>query len=193
MFHQLIDRGVRVGDQVLRRRDYFTGIMGRKIRRQADGDAVRTVDQGVGKLGRKHDGLVRGSFVVLRHRYGALLDVAEQQHASPPEPSFGVTGRRGGEVGRAVVAVEIEEGHQIGEGLGHARQCIGDGGVTMRVKQRHGVTDDASRLYERAVGKQALLVHVPQDATMHRLQAVRGAGHGAVVDDFLGVIAVVGI
>ena len=49
----------------------------------------------------------------------------------------------------------------------------------------HGVADDVGDLDEAAV---VLLVQRPQDAALHRLQAVRQVGDGAVADDVGGVV-----
>ena len=42
----------------------------------------------------------------------------------------------------------------------------------MRVIARHGVTRNAGALHVGAVGAETLLIHVPDNATMHGLQAV---------------------
>ena len=42
----------------------------------------------------------------------------------------------------------------------------------------HGVAGDAGALHERAVGAEALRLHVPEDPPVHRLQAVAHVGQG---------------
>ena len=191
--HQLVDRRLRVGDQVQRGGAHLARVVRRQVRRQADSDAVGAVHQQVGERGREDHGLLGGALVVLDHRHGALVDVVEQQHAGEAEAGLGVAGGSGGEVGAAVVAVEVEQRHEVGERLGQAGERVGDRLVAVGVEQRHGVADHACRLHERPVGEQALHVHVPQDPAVHRLESVGGRWHGPVLDDLLAVGEVVAV
>ncbi len=89
--------------------------------------------------------------------------------------------------------MEVEQRHQVGEGLGQAGERVRDRLVAVRVEQRHRVADHAGRLHERTVRREALHVHVPQDPAVHRLQAVGGGRDGAVLDDLLAVGEVVAV
>ena len=53
----------------------------------------------------------------------------------------------------------------------------------MRVVVGHHVADDTRALHERAVGPQVRVVHRPEDAPLHRLQAVAHVGQRALHDD----------
>ena len=53
----------------------------------------------------------------------------------------------------------------------------------MRVVLGHRVAGDAGALDERAVGAEALLLHVPDDPAVHRLEPVAHVGQGPRDDD----------
>ena len=58
------------------------------------------------------------------------------------------------------------------ERLRHADERVVDGAVTVGVQLAHDLADDPGRLHVAAVGAQAHVVHLEQDAAVHRLQAV---------------------
>ena len=60
--------------------------------------------------------------------------------------------------------------------------------VAVRVQAAHHVADDAGALDVPAVGPQAHLGHLEQDAALHRLEPVARVGQGARVDDRVGVL-----
>jgi len=82
------------------------------------------------------------------------------------------------EVGGAVVAVEVDQRVAQAEGLGHADQGVVDGLVAVRVVLAHDVAGDTGAFHHGAVGAEALIEHVPQDAAVHRLEAVTNVGQG---------------
>ena len=96
---------------------------------------------------------------------------------------LGVTTRRGAEVRRSVVAVEIDEWMTQREWLRHADECVVNRGVAMGVIAGHGVACDARALHKWAVRTETLLFHVPNDAAVHRLQAVAHIRERARHDD----------
>ena len=111
--HQIFDRRVGLGNKVLRGGDYLGRIMGRQVRRQTHRNAVGTVNQCIGKFGGQHDWFAGGPFVILDHGHRALINIAQEKHARPAQSRFGVTRRSGAEIRRAVVAVKIEQWHQV--------------------------------------------------------------------------------
>ncbi len=60
----------------------------------------------------------------------------------------------------------------------------------MRVQLAHHLADDAGALHVRALRTQAHLVHLEEDAAVHRLQPVARVGQGARIDDRVGVLKV---
>ncbi|GMA25759.1 hypothetical protein GCM10025864_35180 [Luteimicrobium album] len=76
------------------------------------------------------------------------------------------------------------------EVLREADQRVVDRRVAVRVELAHDVADDARRLHVRAVGAQAHLRHLEQDAALHGLEAVARVGQGPGVDDRVRVLEV---
>ena len=88
------------------------------------------------------------------------------------QTGFGVAAGSRAEVGRTIIAVEINQRMAQRKWLRHAHEGVINGSVTMGVITRHSVTRNAGALHVRAVGAETLLVHVPDNATMHGLQAI---------------------
>ena len=105
-------------------------------------------------------------------------------------PALGVPhrGRRVVVAQRAEVAVAVDQRQAHRERLRHAHQGVVDRRVAVRVQLAHDLADDAGALHVAAVGAQAHLVHLVDDAAVHRLQAVAGVGQGARVDDRVRVL-----
>jgi hypothetical protein len=83
--------------------------------------------------------------------------------------------------------VAVDERHPEGERLRHAHERVVDGRVTVRMQLAHDLADDAGRLHVAAIGSQAHLVHLVEDAPLHRLQPVARVGQRPGVDDGVGV------
>ena len=98
------------------------------------------------------------------------------------EPALDVTRRGGGVAGEDVAEVSLAFDEVTLVRQHHER--VADGRVAVRMIL-HRVTDDVGDLDEAAV---VLLVQRPQDAPLHRLQAVGQVRDGAVADDIGGVI-----
>ena len=98
--------------------------------------------------------------------------------ASWLQAGLGVALGRGLELGRAVVAVEVDQRVAEAERLGHADQRVVDGLVAVGVVLAHDVAGDAGALHHGAVGAEALVEHVPEDAAVDRLQPVTHVGQG---------------
>ena len=186
--HEIVGGGVGVVDQVDGGVDHLAEVVRRDARGHADGDALAAVDQQVGEACRQHRGLCGGAVVVGDEVDGVLVDAVEQAHGEGRQPAFGVARGRGPEVGRAVVAVEVDERVAQRERLGHAHQGVVDGLAVVRVVLGHRVAGDARAFDERAIGTEALRLHVPQDPAVHGLEAVAHVGQGAADDDRHGVV-----
>ena len=88
------------------------------------------------------------------------------------QTGFGVAARSRAKVRRTIVAVEINQRVAQRKWLRHAHEGVINCAVAMGVIARHGVTRNASALHVRTVRAETLLIHVPDNATVHGLQAV---------------------
>ena len=94
----------------------------------------------------------------------------------------------GGVVGRAEVAVAVDDRQPHRPRLRHPDQRVVDRAVAVGVQPTHDLADDAGALHVAAVGAQAHVVHRVEDPALDRLQPVAGVGQGAGVDDGVGVL-----
>ena len=179
-----------MGDQVAGRRDDLAQVVRGHVGGHAHGDAGGAVDQEVGE-GRGQDlrfGLLP---VVVRFEVDdVLVDGGDQQVRGGVQACLGVTHGRGGVVAaqRTEVAVAVDQGHTHGEGLAHPHQGVVDGGVAVGVEAPHHLSDDAGALDVSAVGPEAHLVHLVEDAPLYRFHTVARIRQGALVDHRVRVL-----
>ena len=88
------------------------------------------------------------------------------------QTGFGVAARSRAKVRRTIVAVEINQRVAQRKWLRHAHEGVINCAIAVRVIARHGVTRNASTLHVRTVRAETLLIHVPDNAAVHGLQAV---------------------
>jgi hypothetical protein len=191
VLHQAVDVEQRIVDQRDRRVDDFVEVVRRDVRRHADRDARRTVDQQV-RHPRRHDGGFEFLLVVVGLEVdGFLVDVRHQLMRQARHARLGVThGRRGVAVDRTEVALPVDQHVTQRERLRHAHQRVVHRGVAVRVVLADDVADDARRLVVRLVAVGAELVHREQHATVHRLEAIPDVGERAPHDHAHRVIEV---
>ena len=103
----------------------------------------------------------------------------EQLHRELRQPALRVAARRRRVGRRTEVAVLVDERSRERERLAHAHERVVDRGVAVRVVVGHHVADDTRALHERAIGAQVRVVHRPEDAAVHGLQAVANVGQRA--------------
>jgi len=158
-------------------------IVRRDVRRHADGDAARAVDQEV-REARRQDDRLQLLFVVVRLEVdGVLVEVVEQSEGETVEPRFGVArGRRGIAVDRTEVALAVDERGAHREVLRHAHQRVIDRQIPMRMELTHRLADRTRRLVVGPVGSEVELAHRVEDAPVDRLEAVANVGQGAAHD-----------
>ncbi|CAB4792711.1 unannotated protein [freshwater metagenome] len=181
--HQVIRGGLWVVDEVDGCVDDLAQVVRRDVRGHTDRDALAAVDQQVGESSGKNRGFFAAAVVCGHHVDGFFVDVGQQLHCQRVQATLGVSAGCRTKVGRAVVAVEVDERVTHREWLGHTHQGVVDGAVAVRVVLGHRVAADASRLHERTIRTEALLFHVPDDAAVHRLETVAHVGQGASHDD----------
>ena len=88
--HELVERGVRVVDQPAGGLDHLAEVVRDHVRRHADRDAGRAVDQQVRERRRQHRGLGQRAVVVRLDVDGVLAQLAGEQHRLPGHPGLGV-------------------------------------------------------------------------------------------------------
>ena len=186
--HQVVDRGVGVLEQVDRGRDDLDEVVRRHVGRHADRDAGRAVDEQVRVGGRQHGGLLELAVVVRDEVDDVLVEVLGERERRGREPRLGVAGCGGSVIERAEVAVAVHERHAQRERLREAHERVVDRRVAVGVELSHHLADDAGALDVAAIGAQAHVGHLVQDAALHRLQPVARVGQRARVDDRVRVL-----
>ena len=187
--HQAFNADHRIGQPGPYRIDHFAQIVRRNIGRHAHGDAAGTIDQQVGEARRQHGRFLFGTVIVGDVINRVLLDIGEQRFGRFRQPRFGIAhGRRGIRVHRAKVALAVDQRQPHRPILHHARQRIVNRAVTVRVIFAHHVADDAGRFAIGLAVGEAVFVTAPQDAPVHRFQAIAHIRQRPRNDDRHGII-----
>jgi len=143
----------------------------------ADGNAARTVDEEVRKLGREHGRLLERAVIVLAKLDGLLVEVIEQRVRDLAEPALGVPlGGRRIAIDGAEIPLAVDERQAQGEVLRHAHQRVVDGKVAVRMVLAHHLADHAGAFDVFLVPVDTELAHPEQDPAMHGLEAVADVG-----------------
>ena len=189
--HQPFDRDRRVVDIGDTGVDHLAEIVGRDVRRHADGDAAGAVDEEIGEA-RRQDGRLMLLAVVVRLEVDRVeVEILEQRQGRLVEPGFRVAiGRRRIAVHRAEIALAVDQRKTKREVLRHAHQRVIDRKVAVRMVLTHRIADDAGAFGVGPVRQVLVLVHREQDAPVHGLQAVADIGQSAAHDHAHGVIEV---
>jgi hypothetical protein len=188
---QLVDRDLGIVDVGAAGVDHLAQVVGRDVRRHADGDAAGAVDQQVREAGRD-DRRLLGRFVVVRAEVDrVLVDVVEQGLGGLGQACLGVAhGRRRVAVHAAEVALAIDQRQPHREVLRHADHGVVDRRIAVRVVLTHHVADDAGGLLVGLRAVVAAILHGVQDAAVDRLEAVAHVREGAAHDHAHGVIEI---
>ncbi len=183
--HELVGGGLGVLEEVQRRLDDLAEVVGRDVRRHADGDALGTVHQQVREPGRQDDGLNLVAVVVGNEVDGALVDPVEQGERKRGQPALRVPhgGRPGIGSRSAEVAVPVDERVPQAEILGHAGEGVVDRHVAVRMEAAHDIAHHLGALGVRTIRPEPGVGHPVEDATVHRLQAVPHVGKRSRHDD----------
>ena len=184
VLHQVGDLKVRVLDQRQRRIDHFAEVMRGNVRRHANGDAARAVDEDVRET-RGQDGrfAVLAVIVVLKVDR-VLLDILKKRRGGFVHADFGIA-HGGGRIAvhRTKVALPIQQRQAHGEILRHADQRVIDRAVAMGVVFTHHVADRSGGFPIGFVVPVAGFVHRIKDAPVHRLQPVAHVRNRPADDD----------
>jgi len=189
---QIRDAGVRVVQQPHAGADHFIEVVRGHIGGHAHGDAGGAVEQQMRDARRQPAGFLEGAIEIGIPVHGAVSQLGEQQFGERGELGFGVAhrGERLGVVGRAEVALAVDQRIAVGKRLCHQHQCFVTGTVAVRVELANHVAHGACRLFGLGAGAQAQLAHRIDDPALHRFQAVADERQGAVEDHVHGVVQI---
>lgn len=130
--HQFIRRHVGIVDEQLQAVHDLAQVVRRNVRRHADGDACRPVDQQFRHLGRQHGRFLEG-FIVVRHEIDRfLVDVLQHGLGHLRHAHFRITHGRGAvAIDAAEVAVAVDEQIARVEILGQAHRGVVHGRIAV--------------------------------------------------------------
>ena len=163
--------------------DDLTEVVRRDVGRHADGDALRSVHQQVGETAGENHRFLELTGVVVGEVDGVLVDVGEHVECHRSETTFGVARRGRRFVEGTEVALRVDEWVTKTERLTHAHERVVDRAVAMGVVLAHDLTGDTGALHGGSIGERTQVVHAPEDATMHGLEAVARVGERTRHDD----------
>ena len=168
--HKLVDGGVGIVDQVAGGLDRLGEVMRGDIGGHADGDALTTVDQQVGKARGQRHGLGERLVVVGLPVDGILLQVAQQLHGRLCQAALGIThGRRAVSIHRTEVSMSVNQRITGGPVLCHINQGSIDRTVTVRMIFTHGITNDTCAFSVWFIRTVVQFNHREQYSSLYRL------------------------
>ena len=173
VLHQVLDVRVGLVDQLDDRVGHLAEAVRRDVRRHADGDSRRAVDEQVGEPRREGSRLTPRLVVVRREVDRVRVDVAEHLRRQTRQPAFRVPHRgRRVVVDVAEVALAVHQRVAQGERLRHPHERVVDRRVPVRMEALHHLTDDGRALDAGPVRLEPGLVHRVEDAAVHGLEPV---------------------
>ena len=153
---------------------------------------VRAVQQHVRQARRQQLRLLERAVEVRLPVDRALAELGQQHVRVGRQPRLGVAHRREGLriVGRAPVALAVDDRIAVRERLRHQHHRLVAGGVAVRMELADHVADRARRLLVLGAGGEAELAHRVDDAALHGLQAVAELRQRAIEDHVHRVVEV---
>ena len=134
--------------------------MCRNIRRHTNSDTYRSVYKKVRESCRKHRRLLTAVIKVRYKINDILFDIYKQRIGKACHSRFCITvSSRAVTVDRAEVTLTLNENISHREGLGKSYHCVINCGITVRMVSTEHVTDCGSRLSERLIVCEMVLVH----------------------------------
>ncbi len=183
------ERRVGIVDQQRDRVDDLAQVVRRNVRRHADGDARRSVDDEVRHARREHRRLFVVVVEVRREVDRRLVDVGDHLERDRHEPRFGVSVRRRRiAVDRSEIPLAVDERIAQREILHHAHERVVHRAVAVRVVLAEHVADDRRRFLVRTSRHEPRVEHRVQHAPVHGLEAIAHVGKRARYDDAHRVI-----
>ena len=177
-----VDFGVvHQGDHAV---DDLAQVVGRDVRRHADGDTLAAVDEQVRETAGQDMGLLLGLVKVGVPVDGVFFNVGQHLAGHLGHAGLGVTvSSRGVAVHGAEVALAVHKRVTQAEILRQTHHGIIDRGVAVRVVRAQHRTDGIGRFAVGVLRVVAALVHRVQDAAVDGLQAVAHIGQSARHDN----------
>ena len=181
---------------ILRQRDQrlddLAQVVRRDVRRHADRDAGRAVDQQIWKPRRQHRRLLGRAVVVRAHVDRVEVELAQQLHRRRRETALGVA------IGGCFVAVErsevsrsIDERHAQHPVLRHANHRLVHRRITVRVIATDHGADHGRALAMLCIGTEMLIVqHRVENSALDRLESIAHVGQRARRDHRHGVVQI---
>ena len=190
-FHDFVDAGLRVVEQVQTGVDHFVEVVRRNVGGHAHRNTPRTVDQQVGYACGQHQRLAFRAVVVGAKVDGFFVDIGQHFVRDFRHANFGVSHGSGVvAVDRAEVTLTIDQHVAQRKILGHADNGVVHRNVAVRVVFTDHVTHNTRRFFVGAIPVIVELVHGVQHTTMHGFETVAGVGQGASHDHAHGVIQI---
>ncbi len=168
---------MRVLDQPDAAVDDFTKVVRRHVRRHADGDARRPVDEKIRKRRRQDGRLFRRLVVVRREVDRLFVEIGHRFVRQRLETRFRVPHRRGRvAVDRSEVPLSVDERVAHVEVLREPHERVVDGLIAVGMEIAHHLADDLRALAVAARRREAHRLHAVQHAAVRGLQPVAGVG-----------------
>ena len=151
--------------------------MRRNVRRHADRDPGRSIDEQVRYATRKDHGLAFAGVVRVLHIDGLAAEIRQDFFGDRRQSALGIA-HRGCVVAidRSVVATDVDHRDAERKRLSHSDERIVDGGVTVRVVFPHDRTHDLRALAWLRGMRDPLLVHRIEDAALDWLEPIANVG-----------------
>ena len=170
VFHQILQAGVRIVDQVANRVDGFPQIMGRNVGGHAHGDASGAIDQQVWKPGWQNLRLLAAVVVVGNKVDRILIDIRQHFRGDFAHSGFRITvGGRRVAVHGTEISMAVHQGIVHGEILGQTDQGVVNGRVAVRMVTAQHVADGGGALFIGLIRSQAILILGIENPAVHRL------------------------
>ena len=171
--------------------DNFAEVVGRNVRRHANGNATCAVDKQVREFGGENSRLLQLAIIVVAKIDGVVTEIVEQESGDFGKARFRVAlGGRRVTIDRAEIALAINKWNTQRKILRHAHQRVVYRQVTVRVILAHHLADDAGALDVLFVPLETKFAHRKQNAAVHGLQAVAHVRQRARDDDAHRVVEI---
>ena len=176
-FHQLVNRSLRIAQQMQARVDDFVQVMWRDVGGHSHRNATRAIDQQIGQA-RGHDQrLFFRTVVVGSEVHGLFVQIRQNFVGNFCQTDFGVAhGRSVVAINRSEVALAVHQHMPHRKILRHAHNRVVDRLVAMRVVLADDIAHNPCGLFIRPVPIIVQFVHRKEHTPVHGLEAVAGIG-----------------
>ena len=189
---EIADGSLRLVEEPDAGGDDLAQVVRRNVRRHADRDSRRPVQQHVREAGREQLRLVERAVEVRAPLDGAFAQLSQQHLREPGELRLGVAHRRERLriVGGPPVSLTVDQRIAGRERLREEHHRLVARALPVRVELAEHVADGARGLLVLRTGGQTQLRHRVDDAPLHRLQPVADMRQGAIEDHVHRVVEV---